>query len=293
MQFAHTRDGAFVEVGPDGLAALAASDGVIDHRSLASGVLARVAETGQVVRRIAHDEPAITSLPAAMLVMPVIGNGRVSAILFLVRPDSMPFTEADEDALAPLAAIVGSALAAANRHGDVTALSRLDALTGLGNRRRLDEDLAATWASLDPERRRGSAVVMVDVDHFKHFNDRNGHAAGDEALRAVAGALRAGVRDHDRVYRYGGEEFTVLLADVDRDAAERIAERIRVGVAQSEVAGRAAQPGGALTVSVGVALVAGLDAVESLRLADLALYEAKAAGRNRVVVVDGAAPQPV
>jgi diguanylate cyclase (GGDEF)-like protein len=82
------------------------------------------------------------------------------------------------------------------------------------------------------------------------------------------------------------------VIDVDRDEAERVAERIRVGVAQSDVAGRANQPGGALTVSIGVALVATVDPTAALAIADRALYEAKSAGRNRVVVVDTAAPQP-
>jgi diguanylate cyclase (GGDEF)-like protein len=290
MEMTRARHGAFVTVDEVGLTATATSGDVFAVRSLTGGLLSRVADTGQPVRRIAHDEPSITSLPASVLAAPIIGGGRVNAILFLVRGDSTPFGDADEAAIARLSPVIASALSAAAKHEDAAALSRTDPLTGVANRRGLDDDLARVAAA--PATGRSTGVVMVDVDHFKHFNDRNGHSAGDDALRAVARALAAGVREGDTVYRYGGEEFTVLLADVDRDEAERIAERIRVGVARSDVVGRSTQPGGALTVSIGVALVAALDPAAALALADRALYEAKSAGRNRVVVVDTTAPQP-
>jgi diguanylate cyclase (GGDEF)-like protein len=159
-----------------------------------------------------------------------------------------------------------------------------DPLTGLANRRSLDADLAALQRGAATGR--AFAVVMVDVDHFKQFNDRNGHAAGDEALRAVARALEAGVRAADRVYRYGGEEFSLLLADVDRAEAHDTAERVRTLVEQVDVPGGAGQPGGALTVSIGVALAPTVDPGTTLQAADRALYDAKSAGRNRVVITE-------
>lgn len=283
MQMVDARHGAFIDVSELGLTAMATSGDVLAVHSLTGGLLSRVADTGQSIRRITHDEPAVTSLPAALLAIPVIGSGRVTAILFLVRPDSAPFTDADEAALHRLAPIVASALGAASRHGDATALSRTDALTGLANRRRLDEDLAALTAAATG---RPIALAMADVDHFKHFNDRNGHAAGDDALRAVADALQRAVRPRDRVYRYGGEEFTLVMPDIDRGEAEAVVERARQTVERIELPGTADQPGGALTISFGVTIVDHTRPDAALQLADRALYEAKSAGRNRIVVSD-------
>ncbi len=286
MQMVHARHGAFIDVSEFGLTAMATSGDVLAVQTLTGGLLSRVADTGQSVRRIAHDEPAVTSLPASLLAVPVIGSGRVTAILFLVRPDSAPFTDADEAAINRLAPIVASARGAASRHGDATALSRIDALTGLANRRRLDEDLAALAAAATG---RTTALAMIDVDHFKHFNDRNGHTAGDDALRAVAAAILRAVRPRDRVYRYGGEEFTLVLSDIDRREAEHVAERVRAEVERIDLPGSAEQPSGTLTVSLGVALVEHGAPEAALQLADSALYEAKSAGRNRVVITESVA----
>lgn len=157
-----------------------------------------------------------------------------------------------------------------------------DARTGLANSRTFDEVLERTLAD-----RRGSdqlAVLMLDLDHFKDFNDAHGHPAGDEALRVFGEVLRSCVRDGDLAARYGGEEFAVLLPDLSADAALQIAERIRERTESSSVA---LAPGktGRLTVSIGIA-TAPEDAtqrVSLLRLADEALYRAKTTGRNRVV----------
>lgn len=284
MQMTRARHGAFVSVDGTGLTPVATSGDVFMVRAFTGGLLSRVADTGQTVRRIAHDEPAITSLPAAVLAAPVIGGGRVTAIVFLVRPEATPFVAEEERALERLTPVVASALAAASKHEDATALSRIDPLTGLANRRSLDADLGTLQGA--PASGRSFAVVMVDVDHFKQFNDRNGHAAGDAALRAVAEALRGGVRDQDRVYRYGGEEFSLVLPDVDRAEAEQVAERVRELVQQIDLPGSAQQPGGALSVSVGVALVPSIEPASALHAADRALYDAKSAGRNRVVVTE-------
>ncbi|MCA9291477.1 MAG: GGDEF domain-containing protein, partial [Phycisphaerales bacterium] len=284
LAMTHSRHGAYIEVDELGLTAAATTGDVFSLRSLTGGLLSRVADTGQVARRVAHDEPAITSLPAALIAAPVIGGGKVIGILFLVRADSTPFSDDDEAAIARLTPIVASALAAASRHDTATTLSRTDALTGLANRRTLDEDLADVRAFASPGR--CNAIAMIDVDHFKLFNDREGHAAGDEALRAVARAIASAVRPGDRVYRYGGEEFAMLLDDIDPLEAELVAERAREIVEATRVAGSEQQPGGALTVSIGVVLVNGAEPHPSMLLADRALYEAKSAGRNRVVLID-------
>jgi diguanylate cyclase (GGDEF)-like protein len=148
-----------------------------------------------------------------------------------------------------------------------------DALTGLRNRRGIESALAERWPI---------GVMLVDLDRFKSINDRLGHATGDAVLRAVAVALRSTVRDDDLVGRWGGEEFLVL-ADARDPAA--LGERVRAAVA----AAAGPEP---VTASVGVALPSGAGDTpdEALRRADAALYRAKDAGRDLVIVADPAGP---
>jgi diguanylate cyclase (GGDEF)-like protein len=170
------------------------------------------------------------------------------------------------------------ALERAYAHAETEAAATTDQLTGLPNRRFL-EILAARPAG----RRRDDelAVLMVDIDHFKHFNDRFGHAAGDGVLRAVADAIVRTVRTDDFPIRYGGEEFLVVLRRADREIAVAVAERLRRNVAGIDIA--ALRLPSAVTVSVGVAV--GAPALDTLiGRADAALYRAKSAGRDRVVL---------
>ena len=160
-----------------------------------------------------------------------------------------------------------------NRH--FAQLALCDALTGVGNRRRLDRDLATEANSGDTS----VAVIMVDVDHFKRINDEHGHDAGDQALRAVADVLRREVREGDVVYRYGGEEFCVLLAQTTTTEAGQVAERIRFAVSRMALAA-----GDPLTVSIGVALGKGAHVSQTMLRADEALFKSKDGGRDRVTL---------
>lgn len=162
-------------------------------------------------------------------------------------------------------------------------VSRTDPLTGLANRRQRDSRLAEEW---ERGLRSGGplAVVAIDVDHFKRFNDAHGHSEGDRCLKAVAEMLQAGVRGPiDLAARHGGEEFMLILPGVDRAGAASIAERVRVMVATCSN-----DPGFALpekvTISLGVAAIhpaPGRSVHELTIAADAALYRAKMAGRNR------------
>ena len=155
--------------------------------------------------------------------------------------------------------------------------ARTDELTGLPNRRALGEEIAHALAAA---RRSGRpfGIVMVDVDRFKFINDTHGHAVGDAALTAFAQRLSGALREPDRAYRYGGEEFCVLLDDTDLAGARTLAERVRERIAQPfEGTMRA------LTASFGVTAWQPEDTGDTLfRRADRALYAAKANGRDRV-----------
>jgi diguanylate cyclase (GGDEF)-like protein len=130
------------------------------------------------------------------------------------------------------------------------------------------------------------ALLMVDVDHFKNYNDRHGHPAGDQVLAQVARLISEGRRVNDLIARYGGEEFALLLVDTRKVAATEIAEKLRAAVCAHPFPHGEDQPGRRVTISVGVAACpddAG-DAATLLQAADDALYRAKHAGRNTVCV---------
>lgn len=158
-----------------------------------------------------------------------------------------------------------------------------DELTGLFNRRRVGDELQAQLARAQRNEAR-FAVAMVDMDHFKHINDGHGHASGDIVLRRFARVASTSLRDVDVVGRWGGEEFLMILSGVDGNGAVEAVERLRRAVAALEVE----LPGGAcirLTVSIGVACWKGDESIELLiSRADRALYDAKSAGRNRVIL---------
>jgi len=181
---------------------------------------------------------------------------------------------------------------------ELSALARKDGLTGLANRRAFDEFMDCEWArSLRNQKQ--LSLLLVDVDHFKDFNDLNGHQVGDDCLRTIAATLQEVCqRPSDLVARYGGEEFAVVLADTDQEGAEHIARRALVAVHALQLS----NPGGGrrrwITVSIGAATAmptAGgtMKMPEGLlQAADVALYKAKAAGRNRVKTALLLSPAP-
>jgi diguanylate cyclase (GGDEF)-like protein len=164
-----------------------------------------------------------------------------------------------------------------------------DALTGLKNRRVFDEQLGRLWQQA-VEDARAIAILLIDVDHFKAFNDHYGHQAGDQTLRRAAQTLQTFVsRPLDVLARYGGEEFAAILYDIDVGEAGALAERMRRAVSELAIEHRGPEVGAAVTVSVGVAVIEPSRERRSrgaLQLADQALYEAKVRGRNRVAIMD-------
>ena len=171
----------------------------------------------------------------------------------------------------------------------IAELAQRDPLTGTRNRRVFDERLEQVWQQAVATGQ-AMAVLLIDIDHFKAYNDCYGHQAGDQALRHVAQAVQKLVRrPEDILTRYGGEEFAAILYDVNGEQAREIAERIRSAVAELNIEHRASRTCSRITISIGVAVVvpsADRSPRGAVQLADQALYEAKVQGRNRVELMD-------
>lgn len=212
---------------------------------------------------------------------PIVLSGRKLAVInFTDKIDGTPFDRRDLDvirAIGPQIAVAVDRAQLTARAGEYHQLSVTDALTGLLNRRYLDERLTE---EVRRSRRHGypMSFLMLDVDHFKSYNDEFGHPAGDEALRIVASVIRDTLRDADVAARYGGEEFAIMLPQTTDTEAAAIAERVRANVDAANF------PNRKVTVSLGVAsCTSELCANDTLKAAaDKALYDAKNRGRNRV-----------
>jgi diguanylate cyclase (GGDEF)-like protein len=213
----------------------------------------------------------------SFLCVPIKLQDDLIGLFNVLRPRTDAFSEGDIRLLTSLANYAALALANAQLHGRIKELSVTDELTQLANRRRLLESAAL---ELDRAGRFEHPVscLMIDIDHFKRFNDTHGHLRGDELLRRVGGVLRRELRKVDLAARYGGEEFVVVLSQLGRGEALRVAEKLRAAVA-------GATPDAPVTISVGVACfpedsrtLGGL-----LEASDRALFAAKRAGRNQVV----------
>jgi diguanylate cyclase (GGDEF)-like protein len=228
-------------------------------------------------RRRNHERYYTSSCISAPLLIDGVAHGVINV------NNKSSRDEFDANDLKLLEAIAGHAAAAlgnARRFEEMLERAQRDSLTGLAN-------YGHFWSSLDTEMKRSNrhdrplSVALCDVDHFKRFNDRHGHLAGDKALSAVADAIADGSRAHDVVARYGGEEFAVILPETGRDGASAFAEKIRAMVETSDLG---LSGGSEVTVSVGVATFPedGATASDLVQSADRALYQAKALGRNRV-----------
>lgn len=182
------------------------------------------------------------------------------------------------------------------KNAELQRLSSLDGLTGIANRRRFDEYLEQEWLRAA---RDGNilSLVLIDIDHFKAFNDNYGHQGGDECLRKVARTLDATLkRASDVVARYGGEEFAVVLPDTDAGGAALIAEKLRACVDALGLAHAHSKTTDHVTISLGVAGIVPRDGgnpADLVKMADEALYQAKESGRNRFRLAAAPAPDPV
>lgn len=175
-----------------------------------------------------------------------------------------------------------------NAQTSLEKLASIDALTGIGNRRSLDRQLHHEWY-VAKRQKHALAVIMIDIDYFKQYNDSYGHQQGDECLKVVANAIDACLnRETDLAFRYGGEEFSVLLPDTDINGAELVAERIRQTIMERCIEHQTSMIADHVTVSCGISHQypsSGLELDALIRSADQALYQAKARGRNCCVML--------
>jgi diguanylate cyclase (GGDEF)-like protein len=249
--------------------------------AMADGPFRNVLETFIPLRVNAPMENTPSDHPEVknMIALPLaIAGDKLSGLLILINKEG-GFSEEDEDTLFNFSFQAFQILAV---HNELTHLATTDGLTGLNNHRvfqeRLNEEIERARRY-----RKNLSLLMVDIDHFKSFNDTYGHQAGDEVLRAIASIIKENLRCTDFAARYGGEEFVVILTETDCDQAQVAAERLRQTILEYPFrleSGEHAR----LAVSVGYACYPKAADTKALLIkrADEALYSAKEAGRNRV-----------
>jgi diguanylate cyclase (GGDEF)-like protein len=231
-----------------------------------------------------------SGVESTYLCIPILAQGKTLGILHLQATDEAPQLEASELSFkTTFAAQVGLSIANIKLRDALRTQSVRDALTGLYNRRYLEE-------VMDREVRRASraaqslGVLMIDLDHFKSFNDTYGHDAGDAVLREIGASLTKGIRAEDFVCRFGGEEFVVILPTADLAASRARAERLRLKAKELTILHQGRSMG-MITISVGVAVFPehGMSPKDLMAAADAALYEAKGGGRDQIVVASSKA----
>jgi diguanylate cyclase (GGDEF)-like protein len=302
---------AIVLLGESGqdyeLAALACERPVEVERGrrwpVGSGIVGRGVRTGaeQLVLEVAADPGYVEVQPGvrAEFVVPIRWRDQLLGVMDLESASAESFSPETQMVCRTVADQLAGAirLAAANRQLEeanrrlqeanvgLQVLSTQDGLTGVANRRRFEEVFDLEWRRAC---RAGLplALVMIDIDHFKRYNDTQGHQRGDDCLRRVAAALGGSLhRAGDLVARYGGEEFVVVLPGTDEEHAAGYAEILRQGIEALAIPHPWASPSGVITVSLGVAAAHASDSSTPdalLAAADRALYSAKTGGRNRV-----------
>ncbi|MBS1816108.1 MAG: diguanylate cyclase [Acidobacteria bacterium] len=224
--------------------------------------------------------------PGAYFCVPLVAQGETTGVLFVECPteEARQNVERRDEGVRQLVQLTAMTLASIELRKKLERQSIRDGLTGLFNRHFMqiafDRELARST-----RRKSTLAVLMLDVDHFKQFNDQFGHAAGDTVLKEVARVIGSSVRAEDLVCRYGGEEFTIILPDIGLDAIKERAEKVRQAIEdlRTQIGNHVR---GDITISIGGALFPrdGQTSEELLKCADAALYRAKHEGRNRVVI---------
>jgi diguanylate cyclase (GGDEF)-like protein len=249
----------------------------LDPLPIGEGLVGRAARFGRVL----PDRDERDAIPGHLAVPMVVG-ARVVGILEFIGPQADAVGEDAMRVIETLAVHAGTAIDAARMHESTTEMALTDVLTQLPNRRRLEADLAREMAAAT-RYGRPLSFVMLDVDHFKAYNDTFGHQAADVALQQLARVVAGELRGSDTAYRYGGEEFALILRETPLKEAAVAAERVRASVERHFSA-----PGEPrlVTISMGVATMPdhAADMEQLVVAADHAMYASKEGGRNRVSV---------
>lgn len=254
---------------------------------LGQGLLGRAAEGMAALRldtlagSLGAGEDHLAHFHSALLA-PILAEDKRLGLIALFNHESRAFDTRSERLLSVIASHAAIAIQNAQLYQTTQQLAITDGLTGVYNRRYFQRQLENEFRRA-PRFGYPIGLILIDVDHFKQFNDTNGHLLGDQVLRSMAQILKDSVRETDVVARYGGEEFAVILPETNREQALEVAERIRRNVARHTFWGRAQTPV-QVTVSIGVAsrLASQTNPEALVDLADSALYEAKRTGRDRI-----------
>lgn len=240
------------------------------------------------------DSPAAGCIPYgcfmnSLICVPSIVNDEVRGIIHLDSMKKDAFSKEDLEFTELLAKEVALAIERSFLYAQVVDISIRDGLTGCYNRRKFDLDVVAEFANAK-QHKKPLSMLMADIDWFKKYNDFHGHPRGDELLKKLVSVLTRNVRPSDRVYRYGGEEFAMILPETGKVKAAYTATRLRELIGKERFEGEEeSQPDKIVTISIGVATfpVDTKDWVGLIKAADSALYEAKYTGKNKVSTYGG------
>jgi diguanylate cyclase (GGDEF)-like protein len=228
----------------------------------------------------------------AFLLLPLIAaGGRSVGAMSLLRRKPNSFTVNEINLLRKIAGQISKAIDTIAVYRHTRELSITDELTGVFNRRYFNQRYER---EVQRAQRYGRALslIMLDIDHFKIFNDTHGHLSGDAILKQVAQILEHSIRKADILARYGGEEFVVVLPEINKEQGRKVAEKLRSAIERNDFTGGETQPLGRITISLGLAAFPedADDVKELVDRADQGLYRAKESGRNQVGVYQEAAP---
>lgn len=283
---------------------LAEPEAAVGPIRMGEGISGKVLEAARALLVANVDESGETPAPPkrnyktkSFISYPLrMGAQKIGVLNVADQADGQPFDAVDLsllDIIAPQIAVAVERAKLQERATQFQLMSITDPLTGLLNRRYLEERLAD---ELNRSQRYNYATscLMIDIDDFKTYNDKNGHQAGDEALKITAHALKVALRSADVACRYGGEEFCILLPQTTLTEAGVIAERMRQRVAELGYPFGKSQPSGKVSISIGIStFTKHVDTAEKIiAAADRALYNAKARGKNRIEFYDGDTGSP-
>ena len=286
---------------PDGKLALAEGIGLPETLARGAEVAPGEGRAGRVARaRRALAEAEFDSAPGGPepasptglhvdVGAPIVARDRLYGVIVVGGPRRRR-AEA-KTVVKMLADLAGLAILQVEKLKAIQDTANKDGLTGVFNKRHFQERMSAEIRRAERDGL-GVSLFLLDIDDFKNYNDTNGHVAGDEVLKKMGQLLRGSIREDDVVARYGGEEFVILYPGASKALAYRLAQGLRRAVESHPFAGGELQPLGAVTISGGVASYP-QDApteVELIRAADHALYQAKKAGRNRIIGAGGSDP---